>query len=249
VCSSDLRFEGFLLPYFRERRLPGIKGRLRAPLPYDRGDALYESGAEEEHIDGAVRWSLSRGKMDLGLTHFSGTARDPGFVVTPQGDGTVLTPVYDLIEQTGLDFNLVTGGWIWKLEAIHQDNRVEDFSAAAAGYEYTFSSVFGTGWDVGALTEYLWDERQEDAPTPFQNDLFVGTRLAGNDVAGTELLAGAVIDLDHDASFVSIEGSRRLGPSGKIVLELRTFGTSEAQDPLAAFRRDDYLQLEYIHYF
>ncbi|MGQ0698867.1 MAG: hypothetical protein ACT4PZ_11575 [Panacagrimonas sp.] len=242
-------FSGFVLPYFRERTLPREEGRLRAPFAYDRGDAIYESSEEEHHVDGAVRWSLSRGALDLGLSHFSGTAREPRFEPQLRGADLVLTPVYDLIEQTGLDVNLVRGGWVWKLEAVHQHNRIEDFQAAAGGFEYTFASVRGSSWDVGALSEMLWDSRGENSPSPFQKDLFLGTRLSANDVAGTELLAGAVLDIERDGIFGNLEASRRVGPSGKLTLELRLFQDTDPADPLDVFRRDDYVQLEYVHYF
>lgn len=242
-------FSGFVLPYFRERLLPGERGRLRAPIPYDRGEARYESGAEEEHVDAALRWSLSRGALDLGVSHFSGTAREPRFEQTPQGASFVLTPVYDQIEQTGVDVNLVRGGWVWKLEAIHQGNRVEDFQSTAGGFEYTFASVRGSAWDVGALAEVLWDSRGEDSPSPFQKDLFLGTRLAANDVASTELLAGVIVDLERDGLFGNLEASRRIGAAGKLTVELRLFGRTATADPLAVFGQDDYAQVEYVHYF
>lgn len=243
------RLEGFVLPYFRERRLPGENGRLRAPIPYDRGDALYASGAERRHIDGAVRYSLARGPIDLGLSHFSGTAREPSFVIGVTPSGPVLTPYYDQIEQTGVDLSYVSGGWLLKLEAIHQNNHIEPYSAAAGGFEYSFSGVFDTGWDLGVLGEYLWDEREQQSTSAFQNDVFAGLRLAGNDVAGTEFLAGIAFDCDHASRFASVEASRRLGAAGKLSLELRIFDSEQPTDPLQPLRRDDYLRVEYTHYF
>lgn len=242
-------FSGFVLPYFRERALPGERGRLRAPIPYDRGDAIYESGAEERHVDSALRWSLSRGALDIGVSHFSGTAREPRFEPTLDGAAPVLTPVYDQIEQTGLDLNVVRGGWVYKLEAVHQHSRAEDYASAAGGFEYTFASVRGGTWDVGALSELLWDSRGEDSPSPFQKDLFLGTRLAANDVASTELLAGVIVDLEREGLFGNLEASRRIGTAGKLTVELRLFQRTDAADPLAVFRRDDYCQVEYVHYF
>lgn len=243
-------FAGLVLPVFRERRLPGEEARLRAPIPYDTDDALYESDREHRHVDAAARWSLSRGALDLGLSHFSGTAREPRFVLGLDGESPVLAPVYDLIEQTGVDLSAVQGGWLWKLEAIHNDNRVRDYSAAAGGFEYTFASVRGSAWDVGALAEYLWDERGEaEFSSAYQNDLFLAARLAGNDVQGTEILVGTVIDLDRGGRFYNLEASRRLGVSGKLTVELRLFSGSRSPDPLIAYRQDDYLQVEYVRYF
>ncbi len=242
-------FTGYVLPGFRERTLPGDKGRLRAPIAYDTGNAIYQSGAEDKRIDGALRWALSRGALDLGISHFSGTAREPRFELTDAGGEPRLTPIYDVIEQTGVDANWVSGGWLFKLEALQQWNRHEDYAAAAGGFEYTFASVRGSSWDAGVLAELLWDERGADGPSAFQKDIFLGTRLAANDIAGTEILAGVIVDLERDGLFGNVEASRRLGNAGRVTVELRLFTQTDPADPLDTFRRDDYLQIEYVHYF
>lgn len=242
-------FSGFVLPLHRERLLPGEKGRLRAPLRYDRGEPEYEDSLEEQHIDTALRWSLSRGALDIGLSHFHGTAREPRFEIRPDGAEPELVSIYDQIDRSGLDASLVSGGWLFKLETIREHSRVDTYAAAVGGFEYTIASAFQSSWDLGLLAEYLWDERGPYSVSPFQNDVFFGTRLAANDIAGTELLAGGIIDLDRDAWFGNLEASRRLGNNAKLVLEMRMFSGDDPSDPISAFRRDDYLQLEYIHYF
>ncbi len=67
----------FVLPYFRERTFPGREGRLRTPYEVDTDDPIYASGGEEWHTDFAVRWSHTIGDVDIGLSHFSGTSREP----------------------------------------------------------------------------------------------------------------------------------------------------------------------------
>lgn len=241
--------EVFVLPYFRERRLPGAAGRLRGPLPFA-PEPVYESGAEERHVDGALRWSIHPGDLDLSLSAFKGTGRAPRFALDPFAPGgPVLVPVYDQIEQLGLEATYVVDAWLLKLEAIDQDSRAGHFRATAGGFEYTLGGALGTAADVGLLAEYLWDSRGERAATPFQRDLFLGTRVALNDEAGTELLAGGVIDLQQDGVFGNLEASRRLGDDGKIVLEVRLFERAAPSEPLYNFRRDDYVQLEYVRYF
>ena len=52
--------ESFLLPYHRKRTFPGRSGRLRSSWLIDE-TALYESGAEERHVDFAARYSNAVG--------------------------------------------------------------------------------------------------------------------------------------------------------------------------------------------
>ena len=121
-----------------------------------------------------------------------------------------------------------------------------EYGAATGGFEYTRYGIFDTAWDLGWLAEYLWDERNDSA---FQNDLFVGSRLAANDVAGSSVLGGVVVDLDHGSLFGSIEASRRLGGSSKLALELRLFSNIDPADTsFSAVRRDDYLQITYSYF-
>lgn len=68
--------------------------------------------------------------------------------------------------------------------------------------------VFGSGTDLGILAEYLYDGREATAPpTPFDDDLFVGTRLTLNDPQSAELLMGAIIDRHTQATLASLKGS------------------------------------------
>lgn len=250
--------EGFLLPWFRERTYPGIDGRLRPNDPgpsrlyVSRDESRYESPDEGQHLDWAARYAYSGGSGDLGLSHFSGTARAPRFDLAPPiltPDGVALVPFYELIDRTGLDATLVAGGWLFKLEGIYQSSEADKFSAAGGGFEYTLTGVFGSQMDVGLLAEYLWDERGQSAPTPFNNDIFIGTRVAGNDETGMELLAGAIVDADTQARFVNVEASRRLGAGFKLALEARLFEHAPDDDPAYYFRDDDYLSLELTYFY
>ena len=68
------------LPYFRERTFPGAEGRLRGWLPVEDG-AVYTAGAERWHPDFAARWSHYFGDLDVAVSLFRGTSREP--VLTP----------------------------------------------------------------------------------------------------------------------------------------------------------------------
>ena len=131
--------ELFALPWHRERTFPGRHGRLRSGLVVNPDLVEYESGAEERHLDVAARYSHSFGLLDIGLSVFDGTSREPALrpasprlVLGPDGiplpgpDGrpvvvpTALAPYYPQIRQFGLDAQLTTESLLLKLEAIHR---------------------------------------------------------------------------------------------------------------------------------
>jgi len=241
----------FVLPGFRERTFPGRRGRFQGPLRISTSSARYESAAEDTHVDFAARYSNYFGPLDVGLAHFWGTSRDPRFVVerTPGGE-PILAPFYDIIHQTSLDLQATLGSWLWKLEGYRREGYGDEtYVAAIGGFEYTFVGVFESAVDVGALAEYHFDERGRRTPTPFNHDLFVGTRIAMNDAADSQLLGGVIADLHGNGNLLNIEASRRLGDFWRVELELRLFLDVAPTDGLAPFARDDLVQLEILRYF
>ena len=239
-----------VMPYFRERSFLNKSARLRFPVVIDSDEAMYESGTKEKHIDWAVRWFHTLGILDIGLSHFSGTGREP--VLLPAGDSAnqALAPFYPTIDQTGLDVQATTAaGWLLKLEAINRFGQGDRFIAAVGGFEYTFSNIKMSGIDVGVILEYHYDERGKDGTSFFDDDVFVGSRLAFNDVQSTDLLAGVVFDRDTGASFLNVEASRRLGDRYTLSVEIRSFVGASEGDLLFGLRKDHYFQLELSRYF
>jgi hypothetical protein len=102
---------------------------------------------------------------------------------------------------------------------------------------------------LGLLAEYLYDGRESTLQTPFQNDLFLGLRLALNDAQSTDAIAGLVVDLEQDSLFWRLEASRRLGQDWTLGLELQGFPRTIPGEPIHFWRRDGYLQLELRRYF
>ncbi len=240
----------FLLPGFRERTFPGPEGRLRTPIPVDTDRPVYESSRGNDRVDAAIRWSQVLGDWDVGVSHFSGTSREPRLLPALGAQGTpVLIPRYDVIDQTGLDVQATKGNWLWKLEALRRSGQGDSYTAAVGGFEYTFYGIGGTARDLGVLLEYHADDRGVDAATPFQNDLFVGGRLTLNDTQSTELLAGAIVDLDGDGQFYNLEASRRLGERFVASIELRAFVDVPPSAPSFGLARDDYAQMEIAYHF
>jgi len=239
----------YALPYFRERTFPGKEGRLRSALVVDTDNPAFESGVEERHVDWAVRWSHYIGDWDIGIAHFSGTSREPVLIPVMTGDGLILTPYYQQIDQTSLDLQATKGDWLWKLEAISNRNGIEDYFAAVGGFEYTITGVFNTVTDLGLLLEYHYDDRDDSATTGLEDDLFLAGRWVFNDVASTEILAGIIVDQENATIFGNIEASRRVAERWKIVIEARVFSNIDSSEGLFNLRDDDYLELQAIRYF
>jgi hypothetical protein len=238
----------YVMPYFRERTFAGADGRLRTPLPVDTDRAQYESSAEEKHVDLALRYSHYVGDVDIGLSLFSGTSREPRLL--PDADGTALLPHYDQINQFGVDLQYTHDAWLWKLESIVRDGYDDTFIAAVGGFEYTLYQVGESTADVGLLLEYQYDGRGEFEPlTIADNDVFAGARLALNDTQDTAVLAGVGYDVDTNEMFVNVEAERRLGEDYVLELRARAFSGARQDNPTYTLSRDDYLQLQLSRYF
>jgi hypothetical protein len=216
--------------------------------------AVYQSRRGRGHIDLAARWTRAFGEWDVGLSHFYGTNREPRLSAGVDGKGKpALIPYYDLVQQTGVDVQWTKGRWLWKLEAIQRvrqgSGRGQSYRALTGGFEYTLSNFADSRADVGLISEYLYDQRQGKASTPFQDDLMAGVRLALNDAQSTEALFAVIVDRRSGASFLNLEASRRLGNRWKLRLESRGFAWASPSDPLFGLRRDAYLQIELARYF
>ena len=243
-------FDVLLLPYFRERTFPEKEGRLRTPLVVDTDQAQYESSAEEQHIDLALRFSQTYGDVDLGLHLFDGTNRDPLLQTGVDSNGNaVLIPFYAQMTQFGVDAQMLYEDWIWKLEYIYRETAEDSYPAWTAGFEYTVYGVFDSSIDFGALLEYSYDGRPEGRRDSLDRDLFLGGRFTVNDAQSTELLAGLVIDTHNHSQSFRVEASRRFGQSWKASLELQTFHNVDSADTLAAIDQDRYLLVEWGYYF
>jgi len=236
-----------ILTGFRERTFPGESGRFRFPLLINTDKAQYESDAGQKHIDLAARWSHTLGDFDFALSHFWGTSREPRFILNENNSiEEELLPFYDIINQTGLDVQLTTGGWLWKLETILRQSSLGRFYAFTGGFEYTFNNVDNSGIDVGVLTEYLYDNRDSiNFPAaPFKNHIFVGSRLAFNDVQSTAMLAGAIISNETGSLFIIFEAERRIGESFVLNVESTIATNINPNELFYGFRKDSNILIE-----
>ena len=253
--------EAFALPYHRARSFPGRRGRLRTALVVDGEQIRYENAGEQWHLDLAARYSQSIGLLDLGLSFFDGTSRDPFAVPGMDDSGTLaLIQLYEQIRQIGLDAQLTAGAWLFKLEAIQRSGErnlfgvKEDYAAAAIGGEYPFYSVFGSAADVIVVGEWNYDERGDKAiprrsPVMLQNDLFLGAQLAFNDVQSTEILASLVVDRDTDTRFAYVEFNRRLSDRWSLHLEATEILRIKPEDIYYDTRRDSFAEVSLSYFF
>ncbi|MBD3649208.1 MAG: hypothetical protein HUJ31_17565, partial [Pseudomonadales bacterium] len=212
---------------------------------------IYGGDSSDDHVDFALRYFRIVGDYDIGLSWFRGVSREPSFSVRPiVGLGSVpepgdleLVPVYELITQIAADIQLTRGSFLWKLEALHRRTTNDDFFAMVAGLEYTFYGI-NRGWDLGVLAEYLHDERDPLLmPTPFEDDIYLGVRLALNDLDSTSLLAGVIVDADSGEGFLSLEFETRLADGWKLNAEARVIAGSIGEQFDFGIRRDDYLSV------
>jgi hypothetical protein len=246
----------FVMPGFRERTFVGKHGRLRSGIVVNTDKAEYESSLGQKHIDYALRWTNSIGDFDLGSSWFRGTNREPLFNVAikntdllPQNENLELIPYYELMDQISFDLQATLGDWLWKAEALYRNTNTSSYWASQAGFEYTRIGVFDSVIDIGYLIEYGWDSRGEALGTINQNDLFLGTRIALNDMPSTEVLIGVGIDLDHNSQSLIIEASRRLSDSYKLSFDVRWFSSSNKEDILTQLSQDEHLQITLEKYF
>lgn len=262
--NSFATIDIYVMPYFRERTFPGVAGRPRFRFVVDNDRAVYEADEGRNHIDFAARLATGDAGLDIGFTYFNGTSRQPRYVPVPLGGGrAVIAPYYDLIQQFGVDATYAGGAWLWKIEGIVRNQLDSWYQSVDAGFEYTFSGVGDSATDVGVLAEYLWDSRGVAAseldltppiairppPYAFQNDVFLGMRVALNDTQSTQVLAGITVDLDGRGYTYTVKAERRLGDDWKLNLEWRGYNATPTGDVLNAFRNEDSVRLTLAWYF
>jgi hypothetical protein len=249
----------YLMTGFRDRTFPGPEGRLRFSIPVDEDSPVFTRAGKRTAVDVAARYSHYIGNWDFGVAAFHGTSREPRLAVAV--DGQSLRPVYDEITQGSVDVQYTKGAWLWKLESIVRDGHGDTFFAGVGGVEYTLYQLFGQNWDLGLLAEYQYDDRDEGivleefgattlAPiTTANNDVFLGSRLALNDIQDTSALFGAIVDADDSSTGIFIEAERRIGNDWKAELETRLFINEEFENPAYVFRDDDFVTMRVTRYF
>ena len=164
--------------------------------------------------------------------------------------GETLRPFYYQMTQLSVDAQYTREAWLWKVEAIVQDGWKDTFLASVAGFEYTLYGLRESDKDLGLIVEYLYDDRAPTEPaTVFDDDVFLGARLAFNDVQDTSFLAGVTVDRNTHEWFFSLEAERRLGENYLLQSRVRLFDGEPEANQLFFFDQDDYVELSIRRYF
>jgi hypothetical protein len=246
----DFEATALVLPAFRPRTFPGAEGRLRPGIPIDEDGARYESGERTGRVDFAGRLKGRLDDLDIGVSYFSGTSREPRF----EFNGAALVPAYDVIDQAGLDVQATLDQTLLKLEAITRDGHrgagARRFSAVVVGVEHTLSQIGGMTWDLGLILEFDWDDRPGSAPpTIYDKDFFVGARFAFNDDGDSTALLGALVDAEKGSVYATVEASTRLYESLRLEVEGAFILRADDRDAvLRQYRNDSFLSVRLMHH-
>jgi hypothetical protein len=249
--SEKGKFSFFILPSFEERGFNNELGRLSPQIRIDKNNVLYESSEKETHIDYAFRWESSFEYMDVGLSYFNGTSRLPNLnIVLDINNEFNLISLYNQLSQFSIDSLIVLGSTSLKIEAIYGEILDENFYAYVAGFEHTFFDIFNSGYNLGLLSEYQFDERVNNPLIIGQDDLMIGSRLEINDFSGTEFIFAYVKDLEYGDSYSAyIEGSTRINDSIRVTLNAYIFDSNNIEDPIYQTRQDDHIELNIEYFF
>ena len=233
-------FDLYILPFFR------VQTRVGEENPAFITDAapVFQDQDEENHVDFAFRYSNFIEEHEFALSYFQGTDRIPIYIFSDNE----LRPFYRQIKQFGLEYQFSNDGWLWKLEAIHKSFKDDiDFFASVFGFEYTLVGIYADT-DLGLLAEVNWDERGESSFELLQNDTFLATRFALNDVDGTEFILGVSIDNNHLSQTFTLTGSKRFGNDWKANISAFIFNLDSEELLASRLNRSSYLELQ-ISYF
>lgn len=244
----------YLLPGFNERLFPGEDGRpgFRATFEKQR----YESSAKRNHTDIALRYSKTIGAIDVGVSYFKGTTREPRLLL----NAGRIDALYEQIDQVGLDVQATLGAWLWKFESIYRKGQGADFTAAIAGFEATAYSLADSDFDLGFIVELAFDSRKQNiaeaviAHQPlairlFEKSAFYGLRLGFNDLDSSSLLVGCSSEIGNSAFLCVAEGSRRIGENVVLNVNAKVFDGLAVDNVFASVQRDDLIEFSVSWHF
>ena len=172
------------MSWHRARTFPGRMGRLRLAGVIDAEHVEYESRLGRWRPAVAYRYSRRLGAIELGVSAYDGTSREPFLepVIGPHGEPG-LVQHYAPIRQAGQDVQVTVGSWLLKAEAIQPAGPAISSDASRA----TPPSARRTRLGCGILRLVgEWSFGRGPTATPgrsantLQNDILCGTRGVSN---------------------------------------------------------------------
>ena len=241
----------FGLPRFRVRGFPDLGEPMRPAPPFAFGAAEFESRDGRRHFDRAFRYSHTRGPLDIGVSYFEGTSRDPRFLIGATASGLPVShPYYELMSQTGIDVQVTLDEWAFKFEGARRYAAQRSRDAYTVGMEYAMVGVLSTSVDLTAILEYVRD-RRDPLPLPgfLDDDVELGVRIAGNDSRTSELKLGVTSDRRLDSRAWSLDFGTRVAANWRLNAQARVFDNVSSRDPLIVLKNDSYVSLSLLRYF
>ncbi|MCB9552178.1 MAG: hypothetical protein H6705_09905 [Myxococcales bacterium] len=235
----------YYLPFRITPRLPSPSSRL-SPLPDDArvGPALW-AGRDRQIGDGvvehqwAVQLSQTIGDADISLHLIQHQDRSQPTQLVDLRDGRVRL-LYHFVTQVGGTWQQVIDALVIKVEAAHREFGFPDLdpryrliqreqldqTQVAVGFEYGWSYAGGAEGVLLAEGQAIvtYDDPQAARPElpPFQRDVLLGYRHVFNDVDGSTLQAGLIVDLeDPEEVLAAVQYRRRLSDVWSIDANLR----------------------------
>lgn len=231
----------YYLPTFREREFPQ---RPSFGLPVS-DSARFETSAKGGDI--ALRGLFYVGDLEAGLGYFNGTRRAPLLIRDSPVD-TELKPFYIETENLLLDALYLVGDTILKLEAKTGRELDQGFFAANLGIEYPVYALPDSVQDLSLIAEYLLDDRDEQAETLGQNDLFVGLKTTFGDIGSSQFRGVVSYDFESGANYADLSLKHRLNDWFRIETRALLFLNAGPEDTaLYPVRDEDFIELK-LHY-
>lgn len=268
-------FETILMPYFRERKFFSGNERYKLSLPssaqpikVDYDVSQYQSKKKNRNLDFGFKWSNYYNDLDIGISFFKGTNRDPIPIYNYLENSFVM--YYEDLYQFGIEAQYLVDSLTLKLEVVYKSLDSGDFYESVMGLEKTYYDFNNWGFDLGLLFEYLWNDRTNVSVTnrslidqlkikshtikgesisPYSNDLFFGIRLSSNDADSTSLLTGIIFDPKYNEYTFSLEASRRVGNSLTLNSTLYSISNASDKSHLYSSQNDDFLELKVQWHF
>ncbi len=247
ILEDDFAFNIYLMPYFRERFFPPMKSRRRLALPVA-DKSIYESKKRRHHLDLAARYLHYLGDFEVALSYFRGTNRRPIMMIYHNNNEPKIQAYYPQSEQLGLTMLLSTDNTIFKSEIVTLRSQDSNYLSGDIAIEHSISFV-DWGPDIDLFIEYLWDERKNNADTPYQNDIATTVKLNFNDLESTALRLSWIRDLSNKGNLIRLFFNRRINDSIKLNVDITLIAGTRSYDPLFFIADDDFIKISLSYSF